>query len=76
MLFKGVEIENGDELQPGNFYYLVPVDARVVQKRDGSQYKQPRVRATLKKSPDAHGRIRVYRDRSGRRRTEAARWGE
>ena len=76
MLFQGMEIENGKELQPGNFYYLVRRPSRTVNKRDGTTKEQPRVRALPNgETPpeDSIGKIRVFRDRMGRHRAEAAR---
>ncbi len=75
MRFEGREIENADALQPGQFYYLTEAAPRVVHHRDGTKGEQPRVRASKRNSKATIARIRVYLDRLGRRRADAARKG-
>ncbi len=73
MLFKGMEITNSSELQPGDFYSLVKAGTRTINKRDGSKKRVRQVTAEADGndvSRDFVARVRVYRDRHGRRRVQ------
>jgi hypothetical protein len=73
MLVNGNEIANVDELESGKTYYLKLVEAvRVINHRNGTQGHRQVVEAVEQKhdGDDYVARIRVFRDRSGRRRAQ------
>jgi len=77
MLVKGNEIVNVEELEVGQTYYLRDTgDVRVINHRDRHQpTERPLVEAvTTRQNGDSYiARIRVFRDRSGRRRAQVVR---
>jgi len=79
MLFKGMEIINGNQLEPGSFYNLEHHGSRVIKKRNGK--KETRVQVIALElhedvsEEDFVAEIRVFCDRNGRRRAQEVNGG-
>ncbi len=71
MVIRGMEVVNSDDLDPGTMYYLVQSGERTTRKRGGNESKKILlVRGVKSTTKDPVCRVRVYRDRSARKRLQ------
>lgn len=76
MLVKGNEIVNSENLEAGQTYYLRETgDVRVINRRELPKLKRPQVEAVSERINGGRylAKIRIYRDRTGRRRAQVVR---